>query len=470
MRIDQDKQMSKTILMVDDDSDFRWTVSNVLTAAGYCVLQANNGNECIKYLENNIPDLILLDFRMPGKDGLQVANEIKKKIPAIPIIMITAYGNVKSAVDAMKSGIYDYVSKPIDNNELLFTIQRALEKLDLVQEVARLRNALGERSTLFERMGSGDSIKKLVEMVEKVAPTFFTVLIQGESGTGKELVARAIHDMSHKKDGPFVAVDCGAIPETLIESELFGFQKGAFTGAHADKSGYFELASGGTLFLDEVGNLPYSSQQKILRAMQERQIQRIGAKKTESIHVRIIAATNQSLEADVGARRFRSDLFYRLKEFIIELPALRNRKEDIPYLAKRFMDEASVELKKNVSGFSREAVIKLMSCSWPGNVRELRNVIRQAVLLCDVDAPLGSEHLILTGDPTSGPDKTEIVNLANHDKRPLREIVQNYTESIEKQLITEEIHRCGGNKSEAARKLGIDYKTLLRKMKINHIR
>lgn len=469
MRIDQSQSMPRNILMVDDDSDFRWAVSNVLTTAGYFVHQVKDGNECMEFLEKNIPDLILLDFRMPGKDGFCVAEQIKIKMQAVPIVMITAHVNIKNAVEAIKIGVYDYVCKPIDNNDLLFTIQRALETQDLMQEVTRLRKALGERTTLYERMGSSDSIKKMVQLVEKVAPTPFTVLIQGESGTGKELVARAIHDMGHEKDGPFVAVDCGAIPETLIESELFGFQKGAFTGAHADKPGYFELASGGTLFLDEVGNLPYPSQQKILRAMQERQIQRLGAKKAEPVHVRIIAATNQPLEADVGAGRFRSDLFYRLKEFVIDLPALRNRKEDIPYLAKRFMDEAQIELNKSCSGFSREAMNVLISCSWPGNVRELRNVIRQAVLLCDAHEPICPEHLILTGDSTSDPDQTKMACPINPNNRPLKEIISKFTESIEKRLITEEIKRCGGNKSAAARGLGIDYKTLLRKMKNSQI-
>jgi len=470
MRIDQSQPKPRTILLVDDDSDFRWAVSNVLTTAGYCVHQVKDGIDCMEFIENNIPDLILLDFRMPGKDGLCVAEQIKKKMQAVPIVMITAHANIKNAVDAIKIGVYDYVCKPIDNNDLLFTIQRGLETQDLMQEVTLLRKALAERTTLYERMGSSDSIKKMVQLVEKVASTPFTVLIQGESGTGKELVARAIHDMGHEKDGPFVAVDCGAIPETLIESELFGFQKGAFTGANANKAGYFELASGGTLFLDEVGNLPYPSQQKILRAMQERQIQRLGAKKAEPVHVRILAATNQPLEADVGAGRFRSDLFYRLKEFIIDLPALRNRKEDIPYLAKRFMDEAQIELNKSCLGFSREALNMLISCSWPGNVRELRNVIRQAVLLCNDHEPICPEHLILTCDSTSDPDQTKMACLTNPNNRPLKEIIRNYTESIEKRLITEEIERCGGNKSEAARGLGIDYKTLLRKLKTSQTR
>ena len=465
MRIDQNQPLIRNILMVDDDSDFRWTVSNVLTATGYCVHQAKDWIDCMDFLEKNIPDLILLDFRMPGKDGLYVAEQIKKKMPAIPILMITAHGNVKNAVDAMKIGVYDYVIKPIDNNDLLFTIRRALETQDLMQEVTRLREVLGERTTLYEKMGSSDAIKKLVQLVEKVAPTAFTVLIQGESGTGKELVAQAIHDMGQKKNGPFVAVDCGAIPETLIESELFGYQKGAFTGAHVNKSGHFELANGGTLFLDEVGNLPYSSQQKILRAIQERQIQRLGAKRAEPVHVRIIAATNQSLEADVNAGHFRSDLFYRLKEFIIDLPALRNRKEDIPYLAQRFMDEAQVELNKICLGFSREALNMLITCSWPGNVRELRNVIRQAVLLCDDHKQICPEHLILVADATSYPDITDMACRINPDNRPLKEIIDKFTESIEKRLIAEEIERCDGNKSEAARRLGVDYKTLLRKMK-----
>ncbi|MFH1627580.1 MAG: sigma-54 dependent transcriptional regulator, partial [Pseudomonadota bacterium] len=287
-----ERQTSRKILVVDDDQDFCWAMGNVLQAAGYSVIQAQDGREAMSLLEKDTPDLILLDYRMPGETGLKVAAKIiKKRGSEIPIIMITAYSEVKSAVEAIKMGVYDYVAKPIDNNDLVFTIKRALEKQYLVQEVEHLRKALTERASLYELMGKSDQIKKLVQLLEKAAPTPFTVLIQGESGTGKELVARAIHDFSLAKEGPFVAVDCGAIPETLIESELFGYMKGAFTGAHTDKPGQFELADGGTLFLDEVGNLPYLAQQKLLRAMQERCIQRLGAKKAQPIQVRIIAAT-----------------------------------------------------------------------------------------------------------------------------------------------------------------------------------
>lgn len=244
------------ILFVDDDRDFRWATGNVLEMAGYAVVQAQNGEEALGFLKESVPDLVLLDFRMPGMDGLQVARVMRQQIPAVPIIMLTAFAEIDSAVKAMKMGVYDYATKPVDNNDLLFTVKRALDKQDLVQEVAHLRNVLSQRASLHKLMGRSDPIKKLVRHVEKVAATRFSVLIEGESGTGKELVARAIHDLSGARNGLFVAVDCGAIPETLIESELFGYIKGAFTGAYSDKPGHFELADGGTLFLDEVGNLP----------------------------------------------------------------------------------------------------------------------------------------------------------------------------------------------------------------------
>ena len=346
MPLEQQISSAKKILVVDDDRDFRWTVDNILNAAGYKILQAQDGAEALILLEENIPDLVLLDYRMPGRDGLQVAGDMKQRIPGVPIIIITAYAEVESAVKAMKMGVYDYITKPVDNDDLVFTIKRALEKQDLVQEVENLKRVLSERGSLYEMMGKSNKIKKLVSLVEKVAPTPFTVLLEGESGTGKELVARSIHNMSGVREGPFVAVDCGSIPETLIESELFGYMKGAFTGAYTDKQGQFELADGGTLFLDEVGNLPYQSQQKLLRTMQERCIQRLGAKKVHPVQVRIITATNQVMENDVKAGRFRSDLYFRIKEFSIKIPPLRERKEDIFYLSKKFIGEVEKELKK----------------------------------------------------------------------------------------------------------------------------
>ncbi len=248
MRNEMQTESKIKILLVDDDDDFRWATGNILNAVGYHCIHAVNGQEALDFVEKEIPDLVLMDYRMPGQDGLTVAAEMKRRIPAVPIIMITAYGEIDSAVKAMKMGIYDYVTKPMDNNDLLFTIKRALEKQDLLLEVEQLRTVLNERTSLYQLMGNSDPIKKLIRNVEKVAPTPFTVLIEGESGTGKELMARAIHNLSRVKDGPFVALDCGAIPESLVESELFGSMKGAFTGADRDKPGHFELADGGTLF------------------------------------------------------------------------------------------------------------------------------------------------------------------------------------------------------------------------------
>jgi DNA-binding NtrC family response regulator len=461
----------KQILLVDDDQDFQWVMGNVLQTAGYGVIHAEDGDKAFDTLGKHLPDLVLLDYRMPGRDGLQVARELKKRIPAVPILMITAYAEIKFAVEAIKMGIYDYVTKPIDNNYLLLSIQRALEKQDLVQEVERLRKVLSERTSLQKLMGKSDPVRKLIQLMKKVAPTSFTVLVEGESGSGKELVARAIHDLSKVKDGPFVALDCGAIPESLIESELFGYMKGAFTGAYSNKPGQFEMADGGTLFLDEVGNLPYGSQQKLLRVMQERYIQRLGGKKKLSIQVRIIAATNQSLETDVEGGTFRTDLYFRLKEFAITVPPLRDRKEDIVYLAKKFMDEVQSELGRSCKGFSKETIKYLMSYSWPGNVRELRNMVRQAVLLCDESAAIEPEHLALSTGFINDRHESEnpVLFPAQAEKIPLKEAVKSFSDQFEKKIIKETVVASNGNKSEAARRLSIDYKTLLRKLSYHGI-
>ena len=461
----------RKIMLVDDDRDFVWLTDNTLHKAGYRVVQAHDGEEALGLLEKEMPDLVLLDYRMPGRDGLQIAAEMRQRISTVPIIMITGYGEVELAVKAMKMGVYDYVTKPVDNNDLLFTIKRALETQDLVHEVEHLRNVLSERASLYRLMGKSDQIKKLVRHVEKVAPTVFTVLIEGESGTGKELVARAIHDLSQVKDGPFVAVDCGAIPETLIESELFGYMKGAFTGAHTDKPGHFELADGGTLFLDEVGNLSYPVQQKLLRSIQERVVQRLGGKKPVEIDARIVAATNQSLEKDVESGRFRTDLYFRLNEFTIRTPALRDRTEDTPYLAKKFMDEVEEELGKRCGGFSKESLIALSLYHWPGNVRELRNVIRQAVLLSEENALIQPDHLTFSSHLMPGKKKgdTPVSDGVYNGSESLKEIMKRLGDSFEKSVIEETMAETEGNKSEAARRLKVDYKTLLKKVKVYQI-
>jgi len=462
----------RKIMLVDDDSDFRWAAGNLLESAGYRLVEAEDGEKALKLLEKDIPELVLLDNRMPGRTGLEVVEQIRKQIPTIPIIMITAYGDVRQAVKAMRLGVYDYVTKPVDNNDLLFTVKRALETQDLLQEVEYLRKTLDERASIYDLMGQSDQIKELVRLVEKVGPTQFTVLIEGESGSGKEIVARALHSMGRKGTEPFVAVDCGAIPETLIESELFGYKKGAFTGANTDKPGQFELADGGTLFLDEVSNLPYGAQQKLLRAMQERVVQRLGARKTLAVEVRILAATNQKLEQDVESGDFRSDLYFRLKEFVVKVPPLRQRRDDIPYLTRRFLDEAQDELKKKCRGLSKTAVGSLFSHEWPGNVRELRNVIRQAVLLCEDNAHIKADHLMLSGHLMRAGLQTESSTQQTiyDGKKSLKDMVSSFTDDLEKKIIIEAITEAKGNKSEAARRLKIDYKTLHRKIKKCKIR
>jgi DNA-binding NtrC family response regulator len=461
--------MAIRILLVDDDADFRWAAGNVLRKAEYETLEAENGQAALQLLRREVPDLILLDYRMPGANGLDVAARILKIAPGIPIIMLTAYGEVRSAVSALKLGVYDYATKPLDNNDLLFTIQRALQNRDLAREVTHLRNILTERVSLFELMGNSDSIRKLVDLVEKVAPTSLTVLIEGESGVGKELVARTIHQLNASADDrrPFVAVDCGAIPETLIESELFGYIRGAFTGAVSDKPGQFELADGGSLFLDEVENLSYGAQQKLLRVLQERAVQRLGAKTQRTVNVRIIAAANRPLESEIENGRFRADLYFRLQEFAIRVPPLRERTEDIPYLANRFMQEARAELTKNSGPLSAEAIQALISYTWPGNVRELRNAIRQAVLLAENECPIKPEHFSFAADSvpfkrgiTASPELQEVWA----GKISLKAIVRTATRELESKIIRETLTRFNGNKSETARRLGVDYKTLLRKI------
>ncbi len=409
--------VQRKILLVDDDRDFRWAIEKILHAVGHKVVHAGNGLEALDFLETDVPDLVVLDYRMPGPDGLQVAAEMKKRIPSVPIIMITAYGEIDSAVKAMKMGVYDYVTKPVKKNDLLLSIKRALDKQELVREAAHLRNVLSERASLYALMGSSKPVKDLVRLVEKVGPTRFTVLIEGQNGTGKELVARAVHDLSEVREGPFVKVNCAAIPFPLMENDLFGYMKGAFKGAHGDKAGHFELADGGTLFLDEVGNIDHAVQKKLLRAIQERAIQRLGAKTPLPINVRIVAAANQPLQRDVESGRFRPDLYSRLNESFVKMPALRERIEDIPHLARKFMAELEKELNKTVDGFSREALLSLSSYHWPGNMAELRNVIRRAVRLCEKNLPVQSVHLTYQSSVPNGGRNVDFTMWETADER-----------------------------------------------------
>jgi DNA-binding NtrC family response regulator len=453
------------VLVVDDQADMRWVLSCLLREQGFDVLTAEDGEQAVAQVKREPPQVVLMDLKMPRLDGLEALEEIKQCAPEVPLIVLTAYGSVPSAVQAMKLGAYDFITKPFDNDELLYTVKRAVERRELLSQVADLKRQLRlrHRGALREVMGASAKIQEVFQQIEQVAGSNFTVLIEGETGTGKELVARAIHQQSSRREGPFIALDCGAIPESLIESELFGYERGAFTGADRRKEGHAQLAEGGTLFLDEIANLPLTTQSKLLRMLQERQIRPLGGKQPVPVDIRIIAAGNVRLESEVQAGRFRQDLFHRLNEFAIRLPSLRERQEDIIPLARRFLDETNSELKKNVRGFSNEVVAVLRSYPWPGNVRELRNVIRRATLLSqDIIRP---EHLSGLGG------EGEMVPAATGEEGPiladlsLKEVAQQAVAKAETEAIVRALRLAKGNKSHVARLLRIDYKTLYYKMR-----
>lgn len=462
------KEARHKILVVDDERDMRWSLKQILEAEKYEVLEAASGEEALEALESGEPDVVLLDKIMPGRlDGMATLKRMREMAPALQIIIVTACGDIKAAVKAVRAGAYDYLTKPFNEDELLITIHRALQNRELLSEVQTLRERLENRESLESIMGHSPAIREIHRAIEKVAGTNFTVLIQGESGTGKEIVARAIHTFSPLRNNPFVAVDCGAIPDTLVESELFGYERGAFTGANRTKEGQFELADNGTIFLDEIGNLPYQVQQKLLRVIQERRVQRLGARKARKINARIIAATNIPLEKKVQSGDFRADLYYRLNEFIVIIPPLRARKEDIIHLAQRFLNETEEELGKKVSGMSEGFIKRLLNHPWKGNVRELKNVMRRAVLLSEGE--IDESHAIFD-DPQVEAGLHFGIEPPEDEVRPLKETVQEVVARVERQVIENALRRTEGNKSQAARDLQVDYKTLLSKIKAYGIR
>ena len=454
----------RRILITDDEENTRWILCKLMEKEGYKTFQAADGRSALKILKQESVDAVLLDLKLPGEDGMEVLKEAKKFCNGTPIIMITGFGSIDSAVEAVKSGAYDYVIKPFQNEQLVRLIRRALENRGLKQENCQLRSRLEGELSLREAMGSSDRIQGVYADIDLVAPTDFTVVITGETGSGKELVARAVHKLSRRASGPFVPVDCGSIPPTLIESELFGHEKGSFTGAGWTQRGKFEAASGGTLFLDEISNLPMTMHAKLLRSLQEKQIFRVGGTKCINVDIRVVAATNQDLAAMVEANRFRRDLYHRLNEFSLVVPPLRERGEDVVYLANRFLDLANAELKKDVQGFSEEALDALLGYRWPGNVRELRNMIRRAVLMADT--LVERQHL---GMPASGPPKSTFLfpEIAEDiEKRmSLRQIIRRTVTEVERKILVQTLSRTGGNKAKAARLLQIDYKTIHTKVK-----
>lgn len=447
----------ETILIVDDNEDLRFTLSNIIKSEGYNVIESGDGNNALKLIKSCDPELVLLDMRLPGADGMKILEVVNKFDENIIVIMLTAFGDVKGAVKAMKLGAFDYLTKPFDNEELLFIIKKALNTRSLTKEVEKLRKQLDEKNILNEVIGQSPEFSQVLKQVQIIAPTNMTVMIQGESGTGKEIICKLIHKLSLRKSQPLVAIDCGAIPDTLVESELFGHEKGAFTGADSPKQGKFEQANGGTLFLDELSNLTEANQMKLLRVLEERKVQRLGGKKLIDVDVRIIAASNIKLFDAVQNNKFRSDLYYRLNEFHINLPLLKDRKDDIPILAKYFLDQANKELSKNVKGFTPEGAKRLLNYSWPGNVRELKNVIKRAVLLCE-------SNNITPTDLGLDSIKFDTVNpgqIKNNNSGSL----EDATKQVEKELIIKALDETGGNKIRASKLLKMNRKTLYRKIK-----
>ncbi len=378
------KKMSK-ILVVDDERSIRNTLRDILTYEKYEVSDADSGITALELLKQSEYDVILLDIKMPQMDGIEVLDHILTEYDT-PVIMISGHGTIETAVEAIKKGAFDYIAKPLDLNRLLVTIRNALDKSRLLTETKTLKKKVSKK---YEIIGETQQIKDIMEMIDRVAPTHARVLITGDNGTGKELVARQLHEKSLRSKGPFVEVNCAAIPAELIESNLFGHEKGSFTSAIKQRKGDFELASGGTLFLDEIGDMSLSAQAKVLRALQENKIMRVGGEKDIPVDVRIIAATNKNLNEEIAAGHFREDLYHRLSVIIIHVPTLSERKEDIPLLVHYFMEEICAEQGKPMIFFDDEALEELKKLKWTGNIRELRNVVERLAILCDgqVTAP-----------------------------------------------------------------------------------
>ncbi|MBC8344244.1 MAG: sigma-54-dependent Fis family transcriptional regulator [Bacteroidetes bacterium] len=452
------------IYIVDDEPDVCATLALLVEDVGYKAITFSCGEDLLKKLKSGSPDLILLDRKMsPKMDGITVLSELKKMNINTQVIMLTAFADVDSVVTAMKMGAYDYVLKPFDRNILLHRIEKAIEKTDLESKVEDLQRRFETREFLEYMMGTSPQIKTVHQAIEKVTMTDFSVLVYGETGTGKEIVAKAVHDYSHRKHKPFIAVDCGSIPENLIESELFGYRKGAFTGAQETRNGRFQQADGGTIFLDEISNLTYELQKKLLRVVQERKVQKIGAKRLEPVDVRIISATNLPLDELVAKGQFRNDLYYRLDEFSIRIPPLRERRDDIPVLADRFLKEVLEKLKKGKRKLSGAALTALQNHGWPGNVRELQNIIRRAVLISD--ETIRPEHLALKLD-RAVVSEIAIADIDYDKDFDLKQLKKDYTAKIEKRVIKNVLKKFKGNKSKSARYLKVDYKTLLSKIGI----
>ena len=456
------------ILVIDDEPVVCKSCSRILSEEGHEVEMALSGSQGLERIRTRSFDVVLVDLKMPDMSGMEVLKRIKEEIPEAVVLMITGYSTVKTAVEAMKLGASDYVPKPFTPDELAMVVQQALEKRQLLHENAYLRRELKVRYGLGEIVGDSEGMQEIYTLIRRVAPTRSTVLIYGESGTGKELIARAIHRHSERKNGPFVTADCGTFSQSLLESELFGHVKGAFTGATATRPGLFDIADGGTLSLDEVSNIPLETQSKLLRVLETQEFRPVGGSQSRKVDIRLIAATNRELKEMTAEGTFREDLFYRLSVFPITIPPLRERKEDIPALALHFLNHFSEETRKDIRGFTKEAMNLLMSYDWPGNVRELRNVIERLVIMAD-EKMVGSVHVPAimetqhTGFATSVPKTKE--ELKEIKKRAREKAI----EEIERSFVLEALHRSDWNVTKAAEDTGLqrqNFQALMRKYEI----
>ena len=443
--------MSKlTILTIDDEENIRNGLADNFELEGYNVKAAGSGKEGLKIIENERIDLVITDLKMDGMSGQEVVRQVTTKYPGIPIIVLTGHGSIDDATEAIKAGAFDFLTKPLDLDHLNIVVKNALRGKELAQQNKELKEKLLNKNNSLEMIGKSSELNRVRTMIEKAAPTKANVLITGESGVGKELVANAIHKQSSRASAPFVIVHCAALSESLLESELFGFEKGAFTGAEAQHKGRFELANGGTIFLDEIGEINQATQVKLLRVLQEKTFERVGGEKTISVDVRIVAATNRNLEDEVKAGRFREDLYYRLNVVRIEMPSLRERKDDIPLLMHSFLREFNIENEKNIKGFDNRSKSALIKYNWPGNIRELKNCIESAVVMC-------------TGDEIKMEDLPSSIR-AQSEEKTISIPIGISMEEAEKIIIQENLAANNNNKSKTADILGIGRKTLHRKI------
>ncbi len=466
----------KQILVVDDEANLRRVLSAQLTRDGYEVHLAEDGDSALAYLREHHIDLVVTDLRMPKIDGMELLRAALRDDPSRPVVMMTAHGTVETAVEALKTGAFDYLTKPFDQEEVRLVVKKALRTRDLASaDASRDQDAAARDDTgaRYGIIGESQPILDLYTVLERVADTPTTVLVTGESGTGKELVARALHENSGRREGPFIKVNCAAIPKDLMEAELFGYERGAFTGAVASKPGRFELASSGTLFLDEIGELPVDMQVKLLRVLQESEFERVGGIKTIKVDVRLVAATNRDLKKEIAQGTFREDLYYRLNVVPIALPALRERAADIPLLVSHFVRKFNSRLKKSVGGLEEAAMARLVVHPWPGNIRELENVVERAVLFAD-GAVIGVGDLSeeLRGPAAGTPKPAPVIAEPDRGGAPpaatndgLKEQVKAAMSRLERDLIERALKQTQGNVTHAARLLKISRKGLQLKMK-----